>query len=305
MAPSLLFCAAAYVASSSRLASPTWSNIALKVNTCAIARPSLKWSIRRSTAFYGVRFFEQAAGRRSLFPSFEVRAQGQTAADQSEPAEEGVTEEVPASPEALLENVLSQISELREPPSPEFVDEIAYASEAAITALRETRTKIAELEAVYSELDVNYKRLAADFMNFRNRSSQEKIVAEDRARGSVLKAVLPVLDNFERAKDALQAETEQEKVINQNYQSVYKLFVDALKRIGVTPIEAKGQMFDAELHEAFIRQPSAEYPEGTILQELQRGYVMDGKILRAASVIVAVPDPSAPVAEPVASDATA
>ena len=96
------------------------------------------------------------------------------------------------------------------------------------------------------------------------------------------------MDNFERARSQLKPQTEAEMSIHKSYQSVYKQLVDSLKRLGVAPMRPEGQEFNPSLHEAVMRSPSVE-PEGTILEELVRGYFLGDRILRHAMVKVAAP----------------
>ena len=82
--------------------------------------------------------------------------------------------------------------------------------------------------------------------------------------------------------------------IHKSYQGVYKQLVDALKKLGVSPMRAEGEEFDPNLHEAVMREPSSEYPEGTVIEQLVRGYLLGDKVLRHAMVKVAMPpEPSA------------
>ena len=85
--------------------------------------------------------------------------------------------------------------------------------------------------------------------------------------------------------------------IHKSYQSVYKQLVDSLKRLGVSPMRPEGQEFDPNLHEAVLREPTDEHPEGTVLEELVRGYFLGERVLRHAMVKVAAPKADAPPAQ--------
>ena len=100
--------------------------------------------------------------------------------------------------------------------------------------------------------------------------------------------LLPVIDNFERARTQLKAETEEAVNIHKSYQGIYKQLVECLKRIGVVPMRAKGNEFDPMLHEAVMREPSNEFEDGVVIEELQRGYLLGERVLRHAMVKVAV-----------------
>jgi molecular chaperone GrpE len=101
--------------------------------------------------------------------------------------------------------------------------------------------------------------------------------------------LLPVIDNFERARTQLKPETEGEKGIHSSYQGVYKNLVDALKRMGVSAMRPEGTQFDPNLHEAMLREATNEHPEGTVIEQLMRGYQLGELVIRHAMVKVAVP----------------
>ncbi|WP_019509172.1 nucleotide exchange factor GrpE [Pleurocapsa sp. PCC 7319] len=134
-----------------------------------------------------------------------------------------------------------------------------------------------------------YTRLAADFENFRRRTTKEKENLEVQAKKNVITDLLPVVDNFERARTQLKPETEGEKAIHGSYQGVYKTLVDCLKKMGVSAMRPEGEEFDPNFHEAMLREQTDEYPEGTVIEQLMRGYVLGDTILRHAMVKVAVP----------------
>jgi len=132
-----------------------------------------------------------------------------------------------------------------------------------------------------------YVRLQTDFDNFRKRTQKEKEELDVQVKCSTIGELLPVIDNFDRARSHLKPQTEEGSNIHKSYQSVYKQFVECLKRIGVSPMRSEGKDFDPNLHEAVIREPTDQYPEGTVIEELVRGYVLGEKVLRHAMVKVA------------------
>ncbi len=138
-------------------------------------------------------------------------------------------------------------------------------------------------------LKAQYARLAADFDNFRKRTLKEKENLEQQAKISVISELLPVVDNFERARTQIKPTSDGEKAIQNSYQGVYKTLVDCLKRLGVSAMRPEGQPFDPNFHEAMLREATDEYPEGTVIEQLMRGYVLGEKVLRHAMVKVAVP----------------
>jgi molecular chaperone GrpE len=161
-------------------------------------------------------------------------------------------------------------------PDPELLKELETAS-----------NKVKMLETELSQQKEQYMRIVADFENFRRRTQKEKEDLEQQIKCSTISEILPVLDNFERAKDHLKPQGEEAVNLHKSYQGIYKQFVDCLKRVGVAPMRAEGQPFDPAYHDAMLREPTDEYAEGTVMQELQRGYVLGDRVLRHAMVKVA------------------
>jgi molecular chaperone GrpE len=129
--------------------------------------------------------------------------------------------------------------------------------------------------------------LAADFENFRRRTQKEKEDLEVQIKINSLGELLSVVDNFERARSHLKPQTDSELTMHKSYQGVYKDMVDRLKKLGVSPMRSEGQMFDPNLHEAVMREPTDQYPEGTVVEELVGGYMIGERVLRHAMVKVA------------------
>ena len=165
--------------------------------------------------------------------------------------------------------------------------EVDYAS-----LIAELENQISSLEAQVEDRTNQCVRLAADFDNYRKRTQREREEMEQQIKCSTINELLPVVDNFERARSQIKPQTEQETTIHKSYQSVYKQLVDCLKRVGVSPMRAEGKEFDPNLHEAVMRQPTHEFPEGTVMEELQRGYLLGERVLRHALVkVAAAPEP--------------
>jgi molecular chaperone GrpE len=164
--------------------------------------------------------------------------------------------------------------------------------------LSELQGEIQTLKAQIEDRTGQYMRIAADFDNYRKRTQREKEEFEQQVKCSTIIEMLPVVDNFERARSQIKPQTEAETTIHKSYQSVYKQLVDCLKRVGVSPMRAQGVEFDPSLHEAVMRQATDEYPEGVVMEELQRGYLIGDRVLRHALVKVAAPlDPVIPSEE--------
>ncbi|MDF2387825.1 nucleotide exchange factor GrpE [Nostoc ellipsosporum NOK] len=171
--------------------------------------------------------------------------------------------------------------------------EKAEVEKAALTALTQ---QIELLKAQLEERSTQYMRIAADFENYRKRTSKEKEELDAQVKRNTILELLPVVDNFERARSHLKPQTEGEMTIHKSYQGVYKQLVDSLKRLGVSPMRPEGQEFDPNLHEAVMREPTDEHPEGTVLEELVRGYYLGDRVLRHAMVKVAAPKEDTPPA---------
>jgi molecular chaperone GrpE len=150
--------------------------------------------------------------------------------------------------------------------------------------------RIAALEAERNELRDRMLRIAADFENWKKRARKDQADAEVKAREAVLKDVLEVADNLERAA-AVDA-TADLKAIQQGISLVLRQFQSKLERYDVKPIEAKGQPFDPRVHDAISQVPTADAPAGSVLSELQKGYRIGDRLLRPAMVVVAVAPPS-------------
>ncbi len=148
--------------------------------------------------------------------------------------------------------------------------------------------RLEQLEKEHETLKSQYVRIAADFDNFRKRQSRDQDDLKIQLVSKALTAILPIVDNFERARQQLKPESEEAQALHRSYQGLYKQLVEVLKQQGVAPMRVIGQKFDPNLHEAVLREPSEEINEDFIIEELQRGYHMDGKVLRHALVKVSM-----------------
>ncbi|MBP3924625.1 nucleotide exchange factor GrpE [bacterium] len=146
--------------------------------------------------------------------------------------------------------------------------------------------KLKELQEKYDTLNQQYVRLAADFDNYRKRQAQEREDLLKYGAENALKKMIEVLDNFERGKKAL-AEVQDCEKVKESFDLVHKQVEDTLVKLGLEKIEAEGKEFDPNFHEAVMQTPTTEYPENTIIAELQKGYKMGDKVLRPTLVNVA------------------
>ena len=171
--------------------------------------------------------------------------------------------------------------------------------------LADLERQIAGLKAQLEDRTSQSMRIAADFENYRKRTSKEKEDLETQVKGNTIIELLPVVDNFERARSQIKPQTEAEMTIHKSYQSVYKQLVECLKRMGVSAMRAEGQEFDPLLHEAVMREPTREHPEGVVIEEFVSGYQLGDLVLRHAMVKVAAPPEDDADTEPAETEATA
>ncbi len=143
-----------------------------------------------------------------------------------------------------------------------------------------------ELQAKYDNLNNQYIRLAADFENYRKRQAQERENLLKYGAENTLKQLIEVLDNFDRGQKAVE-NIEDCQQVKDSFNLVLKQMKDTLTKIGLEVIETEGKEFDPNFHEAVMQTPTSEHPEGTVINELQKGYKIGDKVLRAALVNVA------------------
>jgi molecular chaperone GrpE len=137
------------------------------------------------------------------------------------------------------------------------------------------------------DLKDRYLRTLADFENYRKRADREKSDFYKYALAGVLKELLPVLDNFDRALE----HAEEGDDFHRGVLLIYKQLFDVLQKHGLRPIEQAGVMFDPKIHEAVVREEDPSVPSQTVLAVLQKGYFLHDRLLRPAMVKVAVGGP--------------
>jgi molecular chaperone GrpE len=154
------------------------------------------------------------------------------------------------------------------------------------TASDEVAEEVSEDEAVEAEIESErFLRLAAEFDNYKKRTAREFEDIIKRANVRLLRELMDIVDNFERAMSA-ESEDHSHKAYRQGVELIYNQLSALLTKEGVTPIEAVGKPFDPHYHEAVMQAASDEYDEGTVMQEIQKGYRIGDKVLRHSRVIV-------------------
>ena len=131
-----------------------------------------------------------------------------------------------------------------------------------------------------------YQRLMAEFENARKRMSKESTQRYDMGATGVLEKLLPVIDNFERGLESV-SEEEKNSAYVQGIQQIYKQLISVMEDLGVTPMDAEGKEFDANLHNAVMHVEDEELGENIVAEELQKGYMYKESVLRHSMVKVA------------------
>lgn len=176
----------------------------------------------------------------------------------------------------------------------EQMDGNAEAAEVAIAAADELAGAMQELEAnreKVKELEDQLLRRAAEFQNYRRRTSEDLANAVERGHAEMAAAMVDILDDLHRSREAADEAAQKERggalyqVLKDGVDMISQNFVNALAGFGVREIRAIGQPFDETFHEALLRTPS-DQPSGTVVGEIRKGYLIGDKVLRHAQVVV-------------------
>lgn len=158
-------------------------------------------------------------------------------------------------------------------------------SKSKKTKRNKNNKQVEEIQEKYDELNDKYLRLFSEFDNYRKRTAKEKIELSKTAAESIMTDLLPILDDFERA-----LQTMENKETDANYEGVmliYNKFKRTLEQKGLEEIDAKDKVFDTDEHEALTNVPVAdEAQKGKVLDVIQKGYKLNGKVIRYARVVV-------------------
>ncbi len=151
--------------------------------------------------------------------------------------------------------------------------------------VEELRNKIDDLQKEKDELFAQLQRVSADYDNFQKRTAKQVADTLSYEKEKIIKTILPALDNFEHSlHNAGSAETTD--VLLQGIQIIYDQMLDILKSHNVEQIKALGEMFDPALHEAMMQKTEPEHKENIVLEEFQKGYKLNGRVIRPSKVIV-------------------
>jgi molecular chaperone GrpE len=156
---------------------------------------------------------------------------------------------------------------------------------ALLTEIDVLRSQLEEQKQIAEDEHDRHLRVLADFANYRRRRDDESQRHLDFANQELILKLLPVIDNFERAARAAE-ETESFDALAEGVNLTLRLLHDILEREGIASIEAVGEEFDPMRHEAVMKVESDEYPENTVVQEVEKGYTLKDRVIRPARVAV-------------------
>jgi len=147
-------------------------------------------------------------------------------------------------------------------------------------------TQLAAIKAERDDLFARLQRVSADYVNYQKRAVRDLQQAREYANEELIKSLLFVLDDMERALEAARANHVAEDPMIVGMELVHKKAMETLDRFGLTIIDAAGKPFDPEKHSALLQEPSSQHPARTVLRELQKGYQLKGRTIRPAHVVV-------------------
>ena len=150
----------------------------------------------------------------------------------------------------------------------------------------EQKDPLEELQHSYNQLNDKYLRLYSEFENFRRRTAKERLDLMKSAGEDVFKLLLPIIDDFERARTNM--ETAQDvPSVKEGVELIYHKLIKELEHNGLKPMETKGEVFDSEIHEAITQIPApSEDMKGKVVDEIEKGYFLNDKVIRYAKVVV-------------------
>lgn len=181
-----------------------------------------------------------------------------------------------------------ETQETQEPAKAEKKEKKIFQKKEKKSRTEELEAKIAELEEKVLKDKDDYIRLMAEFDNYRRRTSQEKLEIVSMASVETIKGLLPVLDDCERALKVLVESTDSDAA-KEGTELIYSKLMSYLRSKGLAVIEAAGQTFDTDLHEAVAQFPvQEEDKKGKVFDVVQTGYTLNGKVIRFAKVVVGI-----------------
>ena len=223
--------------------------------------------------------------------TIEQEVQADPAEETAEAAQEAAKQEngadMEAADEAAEENAAEENAEGAEEQEAgeDGSEPKSWSEKMAARKQAKQDKKSEELKAKITELEDKNKRQLAEFENFRRRTEKEKQAMFETGAKSVIEKILPVIDNFERGFAVVDPEDSEDAFVK-GMSQVYKQMMTELDKIGVKPIEAVGQEFNPDFHNAVMQVQSEEYEAGVVAQELQKGYTYRDSVVRYSMVAV-------------------
>jgi molecular chaperone GrpE len=158
--------------------------------------------------------------------------------------------------------------------------------DTAETESKEAKDPLEELQNQYDQLNDKYLRLYSDFENFRKRTTKERIDLIQNGGEDIFKLLLPIIDDFERARTNMETAKDVPSV-KEGVELIYHKLVKELGNKGLKPMESKGEVFDSEVHEAITQIPApSDDLKGKVVDEVEKGYFLNDKVIRFAKVVV-------------------
>lgn len=185
------------------------------------------------------------------------------------------------------QNTSSSEEQVNSPEEQMIPDSEAYSDQPeSPDVLAQEMSKEDNWKAKYEEMNDKYLRLYSEFDNFRKRSARERVDFAKTAASDIFTAILPILDDFDRASKAMEATTDVE-VVKEGMSLIHNKLFSLMQQKGLEPMESAGMVFDSELHEAITSIPGPdESMKGKVVDVLEKGYSLNGKVIRFAKVVV-------------------
>lgn len=215
----------------------------------------------------------------------EMEIEKEQGTEEANAAEEPVNEAEPEETCSEDEKPEEDAGENSEETPPEGEDPKTWAEKRAAKKQAKLDKKAQGYKDQIEQLEDKVKRQLAEFENFRNRTEKEKQAMFETGAKSVIEKILPVVDNFERGLATVPEDRKEDPFVD-GMNRVYKQLLTELEGIGVKPIEAVGQEFNPNLHNAVMQVESEELESGMIAQELQKGYTYRDSVVRHSMVSV-------------------
>lgn len=184
-----------------------------------------------------------------------------------------------------LERIEEEEKELEEKKEMELEKSEAGIEERKDVQIDILKERLERTEEEYKELEDRLLRLAAEFDNYKKRSAKEFQSIIKNANEELISQLVETLDNFQRALESAKNSSDFES-FHKGVELIYQHFREILEKEGLQEIKTIGEVFDPHFHEAVMQQESEEYPEGVVMDEISKGYILNDKVIKHSKVIV-------------------